>query len=491
MAENPQVTACRKVLIPMLTRLLNAPSEGEAMAVGVQLRNYVLEGEPKEAIYVFAHESWAMVESVLRVGESEFNIQEFSQLPHQTQVMISAVGATWGELFQKFPHDMSLIFVNVFDKSDQVTRKRLAWFSLPISKYLGRDVMELAREQLAPEQKEQAQRKRRRYRARWLMLVLVLAGGIWWSSRPCRWLDNILAHPSGCLRTFRVSGGGVGDVAFSPNGSILATGDYGDIKLWNVDSGQEVHTFTGHTTLITGLAFSSDGTTLASGDDDGVVKLWDVTDGRLLRTIKGHTGGWASVAFSPDGHTLASVSNEGQVKLWDVASGRELHTFSLQPSLRNGVEFLPDGRIVVAGSGHEVRLWDIASGQEIRAFSVQAGNLRCIAFSPNGEVVAVSGYGVGLSLVDMTSGQKARTFDGDIGSCAFSPSSEMLAWGTTVQEYWRIPRITVWDITSDREVRGFKGRGLGSTTVAFSPDGSMLASAYAYDETVFLWSMPN
>ena len=161
MGGNTEVEASRRVIIPLLTRLLNTTSDAEVRSAGLQLRTFVLKGQPKEAIYVFAHESWSMVESVLRVSQSQFNIQEFSQLPHQIQMTISAVGVIWGELFRKFPRDMSLIFVDVFDKSDSTTRSRFVWFSLPISKYLGRDVMDLAREQLTS--------KRPKRRASWWM----------------------------------------------------------------------------------------------------------------------------------------------------------------------------------------------------------------------------------------------------------------------------------------------------------------------------------
>jgi WD40 repeat protein len=67
-----------------------------------------------------------------------------------------------------------------------------------------------------------------------------------------------------------------------------------------------------------GVAFSPDGRTLASGSADATVKLWDVASGREVRTLSGHARGVDSVAFSPDGRTLASGSGDNMVRVWGV-----------------------------------------------------------------------------------------------------------------------------------------------------------------------------
>ncbi len=71
---------------------------------------------------------------------------------------------------------------------------------------------------------------------------------------------------------------------------------------------------------------------LASGGYDKTIKLWDVASGRELRTLSGHTDPVSSVAFSPDGNVLASGGGDNTIKLWDVASGRELRTLSGHPT---------------------------------------------------------------------------------------------------------------------------------------------------------------
>ena len=108
-------------------------------------------------------------------------------------------------------------------------------------------------------------------------------------------------------------------MSFSPDGQTLASGSWDEtIRLWDISTGDVVHTLTRHTGPVYSVSFSPDGQTLASGSWDRTIRLWDISTGDVIHTLTGHTDIVFSVAFSPDGQTLASGSLDGTVLLWDI-----------------------------------------------------------------------------------------------------------------------------------------------------------------------------
>ncbi len=104
-----------------------------------------------------------------------------------------------------------------------------------------------------------------------------------------------------------------------PSGSADKT-----IKLWNLETGKEIRTLTGHNDHVNSVSFSSDGKTLASGSWDETIKLWNVETGQEIRTLSGYNDYLYSVSFSSDGKTLASGSADGTIKLWNGSNGWDL-----------------------------------------------------------------------------------------------------------------------------------------------------------------------
>lgn len=141
---------------------------------------------------------------------------------------------------------------------------------------------------------------------------------------------------------------------WSPDSKRLATAGYGDIKIWDVATGQQLHALYGHAPgrWIGTLVWSLDGQLLASGGWDHSVKVWHTLTGRLVHSLEGTGNMISGVAFSPDGARLLSYTS-GNVRIWDTLSGREMLNFNI-PNAKVGhwdVRWSADGRRITGVGG--------------------------------------------------------------------------------------------------------------------------------------------
>ena len=222
-------------------------------------------------------------------------------------------------------------------------------------------------------------------------------------------------------------------VAFSPDRTTLASGSSdGTVKLWNVSRRELLATLEGHTHSVRTVAFSRNGI-LASGSLNGI-RLWDVTTQSEIAVLEGT----APVAFSPDGTLLASGSGNRTIALWDARTLEKVATLEGHTEQINTVAFSPDGTLLASGSGNfgsedqTVRLWDVARREEIATFE-HTGAIWSVAFSPDGAVLA-SAVGSPENVVWMWDVRTRREVtrlwhSGAVWSVVFSRGASILASG--------------------------------------------------------------
>ena len=300
----------------------------------------------------------------------------------------------------------------------------------------------------------------------------------------------------------------VRSVAYSPDGTILASGSADkSVKLWDVATGQNIATLN-HTSSVTSVAFSPDGTTLASGSGREI-KLWDVATGRNITTLEGHESWVPSVAFSPDGTILASGSGR-EIKLWDVATGRNIATLR-HPYPVDSMVFSPDGTTLASGSwggtssadAGIVRLWDVSTRRNIATLEGHKGRVTSVVFSPDGTILASGSDDETVKLWNVATRTNIATLEGHksgVQSVAYSPDGTTLASGSEDNTSGSLENtVKLWDIATGQDIATYRhidkrsGQARPVYSVAFSPDGTTLASGAGPfgdgNGTVILWDV--
>ena len=263
--------------------------------------------------------------------------------------------------------------------------------------------------------------------------------------------------------------GGLTALAFSPDGTTLASASRAEespVKLWDVGTREIIASF-GSASPGLAVAISPDGATLAS-EHNGTVKFWEVATATRTATLEGRPGDprFRAVAFSPpDGATLAVVSGQRTVELWNLATGANYADLD-HDSQVNSLAFSPDGTsLATASTDGMVILWDPATGERTAVLEGHAGWVGAVTFSPDGATLASQAGWDGLvKLWDVKTQRTVATIENVRGgsAMAFSPDGATLACASG-------ELVKLWDV------------------VAFSPDGETLATGTW--EGVELWDV--
>ncbi len=293
---------------------------------------------------------------------------------------------------------------------------------------------------------------------------------------------------SQCLQTLTGHTSQIWSVAFSPDGEILASGSEDrTIKLWDVRTGECYRTLTGHHNWVRCVTFAPLGAikqTLASSSDDQTIKIWDLDTGECRRTLKGHTDRIWSIAFSPDGKTLSSGSSDHTAKLWDIATGENLTTLEGHTNWVRAVAFNANGEIATGSEDQTIKIWNASTGQCCQTLRGHTSWVRSLAFSPNGQKLASGGGDHTVKLWDTTTSRCDKTLQGytnRVLSVMFSPDGQTLASSHDDR------MVRIWNLNTS-QCRPLQGHASTVCCVTFSSDGQILASGGS-DRSVKLWDI--
>lgn len=287
-------------------------------------------------------------------------------------------------------------------------------------------------------------------------------------------------------------------VAFSPDGKTIASGGYGSISVWDLATSKEIRQLPTQKSLVWALAFSPDGNTLASGCSsfgaavDGAVTLWQPTTGKKIRDLHGHVGGVQGLAFSADGKTLASGGWDHTVRLWDTATGAERFPCAGHVGAVRCAALSPDGKILASGGWDcSVRLWDPTTGRELHRLIGHRDPVLSVAFSRDGKTLISGSADDTTRYWDVLSGEAIKT-DKDRGhACVFSADGRWLARARLTQPGATSITIHLEDTASQAKRFQLDAGHHRVDSLAFSPDGELLASSAGMQPEIRLWHVPS
>jgi WD40 repeat protein len=187
----------------------------------------------------------------------------------------------------------------------------------------------------------------------------------------------------------------VGDLVFSSDGTRLVSGNHSThIKVWDTQTGEQLHLLIDHNREVMGLAFSPDGSRLASASFDRTLRVWDTSTYENVFVLRGHTNRLTSVDYSPDGRWIATGSADRTARIWDATTGEVIYILEGHTARVETVAFSPDGSILVtAGRDNTIRLWDTASGACLDVLEGHTWWVVRLVFQDDHTLISVGGNG--------------------------------------------------------------------------------------------------
>lgn len=276
---------------------------------------------------------------------------------------------------------------------------------------------------------------------------------------------------------------------FSPDGQRLAVPTDKVVKVFDTTTGRELQTLGDGKSFIWRVAFRPDGRAVAAARQDGTGVVWDLANGREVCSLHGHTNFVRGIVFSPDGDRLATSSYDKTIRLWDARTGDELATYRGHAQGVQAVAFSPDGkRLTSTCQDRSIRIWDATTDTRAMVLRDNSAVVReVVVTSDNQQILGLCADGA-LVAWDVRTGKvldrhiltRGAAFPARV---AFSPDGRWCA--VTINS----DKVQIWDVVRGTPVCSPLEHGNEVFCLAFSPDGSVLATGGGKDRTVRIWDV--
>ncbi|HLZ58690.1 MAG TPA: serine/threonine-protein kinase [Ktedonosporobacter sp.] len=308
---------------------------------------------------------------------------------------------------------------------------------------------------------------------------LLVAGGLSWQ------IAATLYKPQGTLLyTYREHAAAVTSIAWSPDGTRVASASVDDsVQTWDAMTGAGSFPYQGHTDTVNGVAWSPDGTRIASASNDKTVQVWYAAKGANRATYT-HTDVVYAVAWSPNSILLASACNDHVVRIWNDAQGANTANYDQGGKAVRAVAWSPNSQLIASGGDDRTaQVWDAASEKLLIDYKNYNDTVLGVAWSPDGKWIASCSADTTIRVWNTSTGETAFSCYGhndSVTGVAWSPNGKWIASSSADRT------VRIWDVATHTTIFTYKGHGAKVNGVAWSPNGKLIASASS-DGTVQVW----
>lgn len=207
----------------------------------------------------------------------------------------------------------------------------------------------------------------------------------------------------------------INSLDFIDTGNLLLSGsDDHNIKIWDVETGTLIRTFSEHITVTRDAKFTPDGMSVISAEDNYLIYWRNAVDGQIGRLpMYGHTGSVLSVDMSKDMQKIVSGSYDKTIKIWDAQTGKMLNSIEAHDKSVSQVEFNPTGnQFASCSSDSTIKIWDAESAELIKVFDDSDCKVFAISYHPSGHYLASCGSNALIYIWDLSNSKKIKTLEG-------------------------------------------------------------------------------